>query len=65
MLGKLANALHATDDMLFCNEDFHKFSLIACQRHILAADLDKINLDNNNFDENDLDTIIPVRLLAQ
>ena len=32
---------------------------------ILGVDLDKINLDNdNNFDEDDPDTIIHVRLLA-
>ena len=38
---------------------------IANQRHILAVDLDKINLDNdNNFDEHDPDTIIHARLLA-
>ena len=34
-----------------------KETFIANQRHILAVDLDKINLDNNNnFDENDPDT---------
>ena len=32
-------------------------------KHILAVDLEKINLDNN-FDENDLGTIINVRLLG-
>ena len=31
---------------------------------ILNIDLDCINLDANNFDENDPDTIIDVRLLA-
>ena len=45
-------------DILFFNEDFDKVTLIACQRHILAADLEKINLHNdNNFDENDPYTI--------
>ena len=38
---------------------------MACQRHLIATDLDKINLDNdNNFYEDDPDTIIHVRLLA-
>ena len=32
-------------------------------KHILAVDLEKINLDNN-FDEDDLGTIIHVRLLG-
>ena len=45
-------------DILFISEDFDKVTLIACQRHILAADFEKINLDNdNNFDENDPYTI--------
>ena len=49
----------------FFNEDFSKVALVANQRHILAVDLDKVNLDNdNNFDEDDPDTIIRVRLLA-
>ena len=34
-------------------------------KDILTVDLDKSNLDNdNNFDEDDLDTIIHARLLA-
>ena len=61
----LDNALHANYDILFYNEDFDKVTFVACQRHILVADLDKANLDNdNNFDENDLDTITHVRYLA-
>ena len=65
MLEKLNNALRANDDILFYNEDFNKVTFIACQIHILAADFDRIELDNdNNFCENDSDTIIHVRLLA-
>ena len=65
MLEKLDNALHAYDDILFYNEDFNTVTFIACQRQILAADRDKIKLDNdNNFYGDDPDTIIPVRLLA-
>ena len=56
MLGKFDNALHAYDDTLFYNKDFDKIAFIANQRHILAVDLDKINLDNDhNFDEYDSD----------
>ena len=62
MLEKFNNALHANDDVFFFNEDFDKVTFIANQRNILAADLDKINLDNdNNFDEDDL---VHARLLA-
>ena len=43
----------------------YMLKMIANQRHILAVDPDKINCDNdNNFDEDDPDTIIHVRLLA-
>ena len=59
---RLDNTLHAKDDILFYNENFEKVTFIANQRHILAIDLDKINLDNdNNFDEDDRDTITHVR----
>ena len=64
-LEKLDNALRANDDILFYDEDFEKVIIIACQRHILAADIDQINLDNdNNFEENNPDTIFHVRLLT-
>ena len=65
MLEKLDNALHANDDILFYNEDFNKMRFISCHRYILAENLDKIKLDNdNNFYKDDPDTIIYVRLLA-
>ena len=65
MLEKFDNALRAIDDVLFYNEDFHKAILITNQRHILAVDLDKIDLDNdNNYDKDDPDTIIRLRLLT-
>ena len=58
MFERLDNNLHAKDDILFYNEDFEKVTFIANQRHILAIDLDKITLANdNNFDEDDPDTI--------
>ena len=65
MLEKLDNVLHVNDDILFYIEDFNKVSFIACQRHILAADLGKVKLDiDNNFYEDNRDTIMQVRLLA-
>ena len=56
MLEKLNNALPTKDDILFYDKNFDKITFIVCQRHILAANLDKINLDSN-FDF-DPDTII-------
>ena len=58
-------SLLANDEIFFFNKDFNIVTFIANQRHIYAAGLDKINLDNeNNFYEDDPDTIIHVRLLA-
>ena len=65
MLKKLDSDLHVNDDMLLCNEDFHKFTFIVNQKHLVSVYLDKINLGNdNNFDEDDPDTIIHSRLLT-
>ena len=59
LLEKFDHALGTNDGILFYNEDLDKVTFITEQRHILAIDLDKINLDHdNNFDENDLDTVI-------
>ena len=52
-------------NIVFDKEGFDKVTFIANERHILAVNLDKLNLDNNNnFYENDPDTIIHFRLLA-
>ena len=65
MLEKLDNTLHANNDILFCNEDFHKVTFIANEGRVVAVDLDKINLGNdNNFYEDDSDAIIHVKLLS-
>ena len=65
MLEKVDNVLHANEYIFFYNEDFGKIIFVANQRHILAVDLDKINLDNdNNYDEDDAGTIIHARPLA-
>ena len=63
MLEKLDNDLHTNYYILFYNQDFDKVTFIANERHILASDVDKINLDNDkNFDEDSPGTIIYVRL---
>ena len=56
--------LYSLKMILFFNDDFIKVTFFANQRHILAVDLDKINLDNDDFDEDDCDIIIHVRLLV-
>ena len=55
----------AYSDIFYYNEDFDKITFIATHRHILAVNLDKINLDNDNsFDEDDPDTVIHGGLLT-
>ena len=54
MIERFHDALRANDDILFFNKDFHKVTFFANQVDILAVDLDKINLDDDNsFDEDD------------
>ena len=56
--------MHTNNDVPFYNQDFEKIKFITNQRHILAVDLDEINLnDDNNFDEDDGDIIFHLRFL--
>ena len=65
MLEKFHDALNANEDILFSDEDFSKVTFFANQMVILGLDLGKINPDeDNNFDKDDPETIIYVRLLA-
>ena len=65
MLEKLHDSLLINDDILFFAEDLSKVILFANEMGILGVDLDKINLDDDkNFYEDDLNTIINVRLFA-
>ena len=47
ILKNFDNSLYANDDILSYNENFDKVTFIVNQRHILAADLDKISLGND------------------
>ena len=65
MLEKFHDALLANGDILFFDEDFSKVTFFANEIGILGVDLDKINLDEyNNFNEDDLETVIYVRPLT-
>ena len=63
---KSLNGLLADDDRTFFDKVSSKVILSANQMVILGVNIDKKNLDddNNNFDEDDSDTIIYIRLLA-
>ena len=65
MYEKLHDFLLANDDIHIFDEDFSKVTLYATQIGILGVDLNEINFDDdNNFFEDDTDTITQFRLLA-
>ena len=59
MIKMLYNALYADDGLLFSDEDSSDVTLCCNEMGILS-----VNLNNVNFDEDDLHTIILIRLLA-
>ena len=63
MIKMLFTALYADKNILYFNEDSGNFVLCCNRMGILNIDLNNINLDNN-FDEDDPDTIILIRLFA-
>ena len=63
MIKKLFTSLNAFENTLYFNEDFGNVEFNCDEIGILNIDLNNINLDDN-FDENDPDTIILIRLLA-
>ena len=63
MIKKLFIVSYADESILYFNEDSDNVVFNCNEMDILNIDLNKINLDNN-FDEDDPDTIIHVRLLA-
>ena len=63
MIKKLFVALCANDGLLFFDEDSGNVTFCCDEIGIFSINLNHIYLDNN-FDEDDPDTIILVRLLA-
>ena len=60
---ELFTALYAGENILYFNEDSGNDAFSCNETGILNKDFNNINLDNN-FDEDDPDTIILIRLLA-
>ena len=56
-------ALYGDENKLYFDEDFANAIFNCNEMSILNIDFISINLDDNNFDEDDPDTIIHVRLL--
>ena len=63
MIKELFTTLYADENILYSNEDSGNVVFSCSEMSILNINLNNINLDNN-FDEDDPDTIIHTRLLA-
>ena len=62
MIKKIPTALYADDNMFYFNEVSGNVVLSCNEMGIVSWDLNNINLDNINYDEDDLETIIHIRL---
>ena len=64
MIKKVLTVLYA-DENIFCFNKDSSDAVFSCnQMSTLTIDLNNNNLDGTNYDEDDLETIIHVRLLA-
>ena len=64
MATKHFTALYADGNILFFNEDPGNVVFSCNEMGILNTDLNNVNLDDTNYEEDDPNTIIFVRLLA-
>ena len=64
MIKTLFTDFHAHENILFFSEDSSNVVFICNGMSVLNIDLNNINLDDTNYDEDDPDTIILIRLLA-
>ena len=63
MIKKVLTALYIDDNILYFNEDSGDAILSCNKMGILSVDLN-INLDDTNYDEDDPEAIIYIRLLT-
>ena len=61
---KLLTGLYADDNILYFNEGSGDVIFFCNEMGILSIDLNNINLHDNNYGEDEPETIIHVRLLA-
>ena len=64
MIKTFSTALYLDENILYFDEDFINVVFNCNEMGILNINVNFINLDDNNFDEHDPDTIVHVRLLA-
>ena len=60
----LLDTLYANDGILFFDEDFANVTFSAKKTGIICIDLNKVDLDDVDFDEGDPETIIYITHLA-
>ena len=64
MIKKLVTALYADTNIPYFNEDSDNAVFSCNEMGILGVNLNNINLADSNYDEDDPETIIHIRLLA-
>ena len=64
MIKKLFTDLCADENILYFNENSSNVIFGCNEMGILSINLNNINLDDNNYEEDDPDTIVLIRLLA-
>ena len=64
IIKKLLTALYTYDDILYFYENSDDVVFSCNEMGILIIDLNNINLDNTNYDEDDPETVIHIRLSA-
>ena len=62
MIKKILTALYADDNILYFKEVSGNVVLSCNEMGNVSIDLNNINRDNTNYDEDDLETIIHIRL---
>ena len=65
MIKKRSTALYADENILYFNEDSGNVAFSSNEMDILNVDLNNINLDDTNYEEDDPDTIILIRLFFE
>ena len=62
MIKKVLTALYADDNILYFNEDFGD-AIFSCNNSLII-DLNNITLDDTNYDEDDPEAIIHIKILV-
>ena len=64
LIKKLLPALYANENIFYSNKDSGDTVFSSNEMGILSIDLNNFNIDDTNYDEDDLETIIHIKLLV-